>query len=60
MKGIEVHHTYVQRQHNETHQTLKRWGGEEEKWEYNGGGELVQSTLYGITTMKPSHIINIY
>jgi hypothetical protein len=25
----------------ETHQTLKRWGGKGEKWEYNGGGELV-------------------
>jgi hypothetical protein len=36
-------------------------GGREE-WECNGGGELVQRTLYhvyGIITMKSPHIINI-
>jgi hypothetical protein len=30
------------------------------KCKYNKGGEVVQSTLYGITTMKPPGIFNVY
>jgi hypothetical protein len=37
---------HIQRQHNETHQTLKKEKGERKKWKYNRKGELVQSTLY--------------
>jgi hypothetical protein len=34
-------------QHNKTHQTLfENWGKEKGKWKYNGGAELIKSTLY--------------
>jgi hypothetical protein len=41
---------------------LKTWGGGREEWEYNGGGELVQSTLCACRNYhnKTPHIINVY
>jgi hypothetical protein len=50
----------MQRQHNEIYQTLfvkgEEGGGSGNIME---GGELVQSTLYGITTIKPPCIVNV-
>jgi hypothetical protein len=43
-----------------TKHCTKRGGEKRRNWEYNGGGEIVQSTPYGITTMKPPCIINVY
>jgi hypothetical protein len=42
-------HIYIWIQHNEIHQTLSEKGGRregEKEWKYNGGNQLVQSTLY--------------
>jgi hypothetical protein len=38
-------HVYVQRQHNETHQTLYVKGRRREEWEGTGRDKLIQSTL---------------
>jgi hypothetical protein len=46
-KKIEAH--YIWRQHNETHQALFQ---KRKEWDYNGGSELAQSTLY--TSMELS------
>jgi hypothetical protein len=39
-----IPHMYIRRQHNETHEILKK--GRRGEWKYNGGGKLAQNTLY--------------
>jgi hypothetical protein len=54
--GVTYISTYTGRQHNETHQTLKRGGEGKGEWEYNGGVNLFKYTacMYEIITMNPS------
>jgi hypothetical protein len=62
VKRIEVCCLYIQRQHNETHQTLSEREGKSKRGNGNVEGVfrvLTAVCMCGIITVKYPHIINI-